>query len=73
MKPPVVIAVRQVRVGDFQGKNLSSIGGSKLYINDAEVAEVNTLRLESLVVRFYVERFFICTNRDLEFGTELFS
>merc|ERR1719383_117249 len=41
---PVIIAVRQARVGDFQGKNLSSIGSTKTYINDPEIGEANALR-----------------------------
>lgn len=40
----VVIAARQVRIGDFQGKNLSTIGGSKLYPDEADIGEVNSLR-----------------------------
>jgi len=41
---PVILAARQVRVGDFNGKSLSSIGGTKTYVNDFEIAEANTLR-----------------------------
>jgi len=40
----VVVAARQVRVGDFGGKSLSTIGGSKLYPDEADVDEINQLR-----------------------------
>jgi len=41
---PIIVAARQVRIGDFQGKNLSTIGGTKLYINDSDIPECNDLR-----------------------------
>jgi len=39
-----VVAARGVRVGDFNGKNLSSVGGTKLYIDDPDVEDINRLR-----------------------------
>jgi len=39
-----VMAIRQARVGDFGGRTLGTIGGTKIYLNDADIPEINELR-----------------------------